>query len=101
MNVRPVTLSLDRRVLSLFAAMMFLLSSPTHGQNGSVGVVYPADGIKIDGDLGDWPKDAATYPIARVEYGDKLAGKNDLNAQFRVGVSHGGARALCRRRGQR
>ncbi len=86
MNVRPDPLSLDRRLLSLFAAMMFLLSSPTYGQNGSIGVVYPAAGIKIDGDLGDWPKSAATYPIARVEFGDKLAGKDDLHAQFQIRV---------------
>ena len=84
MNVRPVPLSLDRHILFLFAVTMFLLPIPTYAQNGSVGVVHPAAGIKIDGDLGDWPKDAATYPIARVEYGDKLAGKDDLKAQFRA-----------------
>jgi CubicO group peptidase (beta-lactamase class C family) len=57
---------------------------PAYGQNGSVGVAYPAAGIRIDGDLSDWPKDAPTYPIARVEYGEKLAGKDDLNARFRM-----------------
>ena len=75
---------IDRHLVSLFAATMFLGASPTYGQNGSVGVAYPATGIKIDGDLSDWPKNATTYPVARVEYGDKLAGKDDLNAQFRV-----------------
>jgi CubicO group peptidase (beta-lactamase class C family) len=84
MNARPAPLSIDRRLVSLFAAAMFLGSSPTFGQNGSVGLAYPATGIKIDGDLSDWPKNATTYPIARVEYGDKLAGKDDLSAQFRM-----------------
>ena len=84
MNARPYPLSIDRHLVSLVAAAMLLGASPTYGQNGSVGVAYPATGIKIDGDLSDWPKNATTYPVARVEYGDKLAGKDDLDAQFRV-----------------
>ncbi len=87
MNARHYPLSIDLRLVSLFTAAMFLGSSPTYGQNGSVGVAYPATGIKIDGELSDWPKNATTYPIARVEHGDKLAGKDDLNAQFRVAYS--------------
>jgi hypothetical protein len=75
---------MDRRLVSLVAAAIILGSSPAFGQNGSVGVAYPATGIKIDGDLGDWPKNATTYPIARVEYGDKLASTTDLKAQFRM-----------------
>ncbi|MHC5538555.1 serine hydrolase [Singulisphaera rosea] len=84
MNVCNRKLSVDWRLVSLVAATMFLGSSPTYGQNGSVGVAYPATGIIIDGDLSDWPKNATTYPISRVEYGDKLAGKDDLNARFRM-----------------
>ncbi len=87
MNSRPYSFSMDRRLVSILAAMMLLGSSPIYGQNGSVGVAYPATGIKIDGDLSDWPKNATTYPIARVEYGDKLAGKDDLNARFRMAYS--------------
>ncbi len=87
MNARHYPLSIDLRLVSLFTAAMFLGSSPTYGQNGSVGVAYPATVIKIDGELSDWPKNATTYPIARVEHGDKLAGKDDLNAQFRVAYS--------------
>src|SRR5271155_3561959 len=84
MKVSPYPLSIDRHLVSLVAATMLLGASSTYGQNGSVGVAYPATGIKIDGDLSDWPKNATTYPIARVEYGDKLAGKDDLKAQFRI-----------------
>ena len=84
MNARPYPLSIDRHLVSLVAAAMLLGASPTYGQNGSVGVAYPATGIKIDGDLSDWPKNATTYPVARVEYGDKLASKDDLDAKFRV-----------------
>jgi hypothetical protein len=53
MNARPYPLSIDLRLVSLFTATMFLGSIPTYGQNGSVGVAYPATGIRIDGDLGD------------------------------------------------
>ena len=77
-------LRIDRCLVSVIAAAIILGSGPTYGQNGSFGVAYPATGIKIDGELSDWPKNATTYPIARVEHGDKLAGKNDLNAQFRM-----------------
>ena len=86
MNDRPFSFSIDRRLVSILAAMMLLGSSPIYGQNGSVGVAFPATGIKIDGDLSDWPKDATTYPIDRVEYGDKLAGKDDLNGAVSDGV---------------
>ena len=75
---------MDRHHVSLVAVAMLLGPSPTYRQNGSVGVAYPATGIKIDGDLSDWPKNATTYPVARVEYGDKLASKDDLDAQFRM-----------------
>ncbi len=84
MNDRPSPLSIVRHLVSLYVISILLGLSSAHGQNGSVGVAYPATGINIDGDLSDWPKNAAMYPIARVEYGDKLAGKDDLNAKFRV-----------------
>ena len=61
-----------------------LLRAPTYGQNGAVGIAYPVKGITVDGDLGDWPKRLKTYPIERIESGDKLAGKDDLKAGFRI-----------------
>ena len=84
MNDRPSPLSIVRHLVSLFVISILLGLSPAYCQNGSVGVAYPVTGINIDGDLSDWPKNAAMYPIARVEYGDKLTGKDDLNAKFRV-----------------
>ena len=68
---------------------MLIGSSPTYGQNGAVGIAYPAKGITVDGDLGDWPKGLQTYPIERVEFGDKLAGKDDLKAHFRIAYNAG------------
>ena len=68
-------------------------SSMTYGQNGAVGIAYPARGITVDGDLGDWPKGLQEYPIERIEFGDKLAGKDDLKAHFRIAYN-AGERAL-------
>lgn len=87
MHPHACRLSFARRLAALLAAIIFLGLIPAYGQNGSVGVARPATGIKIDGDLSDWPKDATTYPIARVEFGDKLAGKDDLRAKYRLAYS--------------
>ena len=84
MKAHRTWLSLRWRLVALFAAFMVIESYPAYGQNGAVGIAYPAKGITIDGDLSDWPKGLRTYPIDRIEYGDKLAGKDDLKAQFRI-----------------
>jgi CubicO group peptidase (beta-lactamase class C family) len=84
MNASRTSLSIGRRLVALFGAVMLIGSSPIYGQNGAVGIAYPAKGITIDGNLSDWPKDLRTYPIERIEYGDKLAGKDDLDAHFRI-----------------
>ncbi|WP_435010659.1 serine hydrolase [Tundrisphaera lichenicola] len=70
--------------MGLLLAAILIGPSPTFGQNGSVGVAYPASGIAIDGDLGDWPEGATRYPIERIEFGDKLGSPDDLKAQFRI-----------------
>ena len=89
----------NRRLVGLVATMMFIASSPmTYGQNGAVGIAYPARGITVDGDLSDWPKGLRDYPIDRIEFGDKLAGKDDLKAHFRIAYNAGERAALCRRR---
>ena len=84
MNSRSRLSTISRCLVSLFSTAMFLVPTSVFGQNGATHVAYPATGIKIDGDLSDWPKNATTCPVARVEYGDKLAGKDDLQAQYRV-----------------
>ena len=84
MNVRRAPSSTHWRLVALFAAVLLIESSPTYGQNGAVGIAYPAAGITVNGDLSDWPKGLQTYPIGRIEFGDKLGGPNDLKAQFRI-----------------
>lgn len=75
--------------LVVLGATLLFGSGPAYGQNGVVGIAYPADGITIDGDLGDWPKGLQAYPIDRVEYGNKLGGEHDLKAHFRLAFNPG------------
>jgi CubicO group peptidase (beta-lactamase class C family) len=83
MNAHRNSAPVDRRLVALLAAVIVIGWYPAYGQNGAVGIAYPATGITVDGDLSDWPKDLQTYPIDRVEFGDKLVGKDDLEAHFR------------------
>jgi CubicO group peptidase (beta-lactamase class C family) len=83
MNDDRTSTSINRSLVLLVAAIL-VGSSPTYAQNGAVGVAYPAKGIAIDGDLGDWPAGLQTFPIDRIENGDKLVGKDDLKAHFRL-----------------
>ena len=89
MNACRTSLSNDRSLVAIFAAVMLIGSSPTYGQNGALGIAYPAKEITVDGDLSDWPKGLQTYPIERIEYGDKLGGKDDLSAHFRIAYNAG------------
>ena len=93
MNASRTALSIDRRIVALFASVLLGATSPGYSQNGAVGIAYPTKGITVDGDLSDWPKDLQTYRIQRVEFGDKLADKDDLNAHFRIAYN-AGERAL-------
>ncbi|APW61785.1 serine hydrolase [Paludisphaera borealis] len=77
------------RLAACFAALMLIGAKSTLGQNGAVGIAYPAQGITIDGDLGDWPVGLKTYPIERIEFGDKLKGEDDLKAHFRFAYNPG------------
>ncbi len=54
-----------------------------------LGIAYPANGITIDGDLGDWPKGLQAYPIDRIVYGDKASGEKELKAHFRLAYNPG------------
>ncbi|QEH32178.1 Penicillin-binding protein 4* [Aquisphaera giovannonii] len=75
--------------LAGFAAALLIGASAARGQNGAVGVAYPASGITIDGRLDDWPEGRQTYPIERVEAGDKRRDPKDLKASFRVAYDPG------------
>lgn len=83
MNAIRKPSSLERRLV-FFAAAMLIGTYPAHGHNDAVGIAFPARGITVNGNLGDWPAGLRTYPIERIESGDKLRGKDDLEAHFRL-----------------
>jgi hypothetical protein len=84
MNASRTYLSIDPRLVAIFAGVLLGGTSPGYSQNAAVGIAYPAKGITVDGDLSDWPKGLQTYRIERIEFGDKLTGKDDLNSHFRI-----------------
>ena len=58
-------------------------ASPAFTHNGSVASAYPIGGVRIDGDLSDWPEG---LPAQRVEtyFGSLPGGPADLDADFTV-----------------
>ena len=54
---------------------LLLAVAPAAADNGAIAIGYPIDPPAIDGDLSDWPGDAARYPIAN----------GGVEAHFRVG----------------
>jgi CubicO group peptidase (beta-lactamase class C family) len=84
MKAHRALVSSHWRLIALFTGVMLIRSYAAYGQNGAVGIAFPAKGITIDGDLADWPKGLERYPIERIEFGDKLGGDDDLKAHFRI-----------------
>lgn len=70
------------------ATLLFLLCSLFSyfllGQSYQPAIAYPLPTIEVDGNLKDWPKDHAAYPITSVAFGD-ISGPEDIQASFRVG----------------
>lgn len=89
MNNRRRLRSYPDRLLAFAAVAMLVTACPVYGQNGAIGTAFPASGITVDGDLSDWPKGLKTYPIERLEFGDKLANDRDLKASFRLAYNPG------------
>ncbi|WP_207515163.1 serine hydrolase [Longitalea luteola] len=72
------------RTISLLAAVTLLcIQSLAH--NGSVAHAYPLGKITIDGNLGDWPKDATRYLIAMNPSDTKPKSEADFSGFFQVG----------------
>ncbi|OJJ15402.1 hypothetical protein BKI52_38970 [marine bacterium AO1-C] len=54
--------------------------------NGAMAYAYPIEGITIDGDIADWPKNLTRFPIKeKVLYGAPAKNEKDLKAYFQVG----------------
>jgi len=57
--------------------LLLVLSLPAASHNGANAIAVPVEGIKVDGDLSDWPEGMKRYPIALAEIGDKPKDKQD------------------------
>ncbi|MBI2503514.1 MAG: hypothetical protein HYW07_09835, partial [Candidatus Latescibacteria bacterium] len=55
--------------LALCSLCLLGLASSAEAHNGAVAIAVPVEGIKIDGDLSDWPARMRRYPILHSELG--------------------------------
>ncbi len=73
---------------ALVAALLLL--APSNVQCGSgVALAYPVEGIRIDGDLSDWPAALPRYPIAIAAFG-RPRNAQECSAEFRLGYNENG-----------
>ncbi|WP_205513257.1 serine hydrolase [Longitalea arenae] len=72
------------RTIFMFAAII-LLTVQALAHNGSVAHAYPLGKITIDGQLTDWPKDAAKYFIAMHPSDTKPKDDADFSGFFQLG----------------
>ena len=72
-------------IIGTVALLLCCLYCPVAAQNGSVVLIYPVEGIAIDGDLSDWPAGMRSYPIDRLGNRDTLKGREDFQGALRVG----------------
>ena len=84
-----MTLRLNRFLtLSAIALLWSGLSLPATAHNGALAIAVPVEGIKVDGDLSDWPVEMRRYPIALFADGsDRPKDTMDFQGDFRVGYN--------------
>lgn len=68
---------------SVYGALL-LLTMPVWADNGAVISAPVVHGLKLDGDLSDWPNSVPGQPIQYTEYGTPPRGLSDLAARLRV-----------------
>ena len=76
-----------RRICLSIALSCLALCGTAEGHNGQVALVVPVEGISVDGELGDWPIEAAQHAIEAEEYGDARKGEGDFRGTFKIGYS--------------
>lgn len=82
-------MAIFKGVWILWAALLaaLLLLAPSNVQCGSgVALAYPVEGIRIDGDLSDWPAALPRYPIAIAAFG-RPRNAQECSAEFRLGYN--------------
>jgi len=89
-STRKPNIKAMRKIAQAILLSLLLLCVGTDrvgAHNGQVALVYPVEGIVIDGDLADWPSGLELLPISQVEQGDLPQDENDFSASFRIGYS--------------
>ncbi len=71
----------------VFTLALCLLCGQLLAHNGSIAYAYPLGKIKVDGDLSDWPKDAAKYLITIQPSNTKPQNDADFSGYFQVGYN--------------
>jgi CubicO group peptidase (beta-lactamase class C family) len=71
--------------LLLFATTILCTSQVAFPHNGKVGYAYPVKNITVDGNLSDWPKNAAKYLIDTHGSETKANNDSDFSGFFHVG----------------
>ena len=92
MNPRPAHFLLLLRygwAPFLWLALFLLLHAPSWAHNGAVAIVFPVEGIVIDGSLDDWPAEGRRYPISLPEYGVGPINADDFHGEFMLGYVPG------------
>jgi hypothetical protein len=70
----------------LLMLVIVVLSSPaSYAHNGSIAHAYPLPQIKIDGNLSEWPRNLARYPIAMHMSDEHPLNAADFSGFFQVG----------------
>ncbi|MEM6380946.1 MAG: sugar-binding protein, partial [Bacteroidota bacterium] len=67
----------------IITCILILMCYGLYGQSYEAAVAYPIEGIKIDGDLKEWPQSLKTYPINQLAFGD-ITEENDLKGFFKI-----------------
>jgi ligand-binding sensor domain-containing protein/signal transduction histidine kinase/CheY-like chemotaxis protein len=73
--------------LAFWGFCLFGLASAAAAHNGALAIAVPVEGIRVDGDLTDWPAGMRRYPILLPESGDAPRDTADFQGSFRLGYN--------------
>ena len=72
---------------AFLAALPLLTAAPVFAHNGAVAIAIPVEGIRLDGDLSDWPPGLQSHAVDTRKEGPAPTGASDLCVRFRVAHS--------------
>ena len=74
-------------VLYILIFLLLGLSRPVPAHKGRVAIAMHLEGIRLDGDLGDWPTTLPWYPISQAVYGRHPQDEADYTGRFKIGYN--------------